>query len=78
MTQTNQDSGTTGEAKKPAAAKKSAAKNAVLIVRGPVRGRWRAGRHFGAQPVTIPLKDLTKAEAAAIRSDPALSVREES
>lgn len=47
-----------------------------LIITGPKRGRWRAGRHFGPQAVTIPLTDLTEAEIAALRADPALTVEE--
>lgn len=47
-----------------------------LIITGPKRGRWRAGRHFGPQPVTIPLTDLTDADIAALRADPALTVTE--
>lgn len=48
----------------------------ALIITGPKRGRWRAGRHFGPQAVTIPLTDLTEAEIAALRADPALTVGE--
>ena len=47
-----------------------------LIITGPKRGRWRGGRHFGPQPVTIPLTDLTGDEIAALRADPALTVEE--
>ena len=46
----------------------------VLIVRGPFGGRWRAGRHFGAAPVEIPVADLDKPKIAAIEGDPHLSV----
>lgn len=49
----------------------------ALIITGPKRGRWRAGRHFGPQAVTIPLTDLTEAEIAALRADPALTVGED-
>lgn len=52
------------------------APGAALTITGPKRGRWRAGRHFGPQPVTIPLADLTEAEIAALRADPALTVGE--
>ena len=70
----------------PAAAKKSGApeksggktgKTAVLVVRGPERGRWRAGRKFGPEPVAIPLDDLTDGEIAALKDDPVLLVTEE-
>ncbi|MFN4126923.1 hypothetical protein [Pannonibacter indicus] len=47
-----------------------------LTITGPRRGRWRGGRHFGPQPVTIPLADLTGDEIAALRADPALTVEE--
>ncbi|SDY55358.1 hypothetical protein [Citreimonas salinaria] len=50
------------------------AKPLVVVVKGPKRGRWRAGRHFGAQPVTIPLEELTEGEKAALIADPRLSV----
>jgi len=46
----------------------------VLIVTGPKRGRWRAGRHFGAQPVEIPLADLIPDEFIAIVNDEKLSI----
>ena len=57
--------------KKPGKQKKMA-----LEVRGPVRGRWRAGRRFGPDPVVIPLEELNEAARAAIEADPLLSVRE--
>lgn len=46
---------------------------AVLVVTGPRRGRWRAGRHFTDQPTRIPLDDLTEIELDALRDDPALT-----
>ena len=49
-------------------------KSGVMVVRGPARGRWRAGRHFGPQPVEIPLAELTQAARKAIEGDPVLSV----
>ncbi|PWE29969.1 hypothetical protein DDZ14_16130 [Maritimibacter sp. 55A14] len=48
----------------------------ALIVRGPRRGRWRAGRKFGPEPVTIPVADLSLEEIGALQSDPHLSVSE--
>ena len=57
--------------KKPGRQKKMA-----LEVRGPVRGRWRAGRRFGPDPVVIPLDELDEAARTAIEGDPLLSVRE--
>ncbi|WP_226557860.1 HI1506-related protein [Salipiger thiooxidans] len=46
----------------------------VVVVTGPKRGRWRAGRHFTAEPVTIPAEDLSEDEIAALLGDPRLSV----
>ena len=51
-------------------------KHLALEVRGPVRGRWRAGRRFGPDPVVIPLDELNEEARAAIEADPLLSVRE--
>lgn len=45
---------------------------AVLRVTGPKKGRWRAGRHFTAEAVEIPLDDLTEDEIAALMDDPKL------
>ncbi|WPY94680.1 hypothetical protein T8T21_00715 [Limimaricola variabilis] len=47
---------------------------ARFVVRGPKRGRWRAGRFFGPEPVTLRLADLTEAEREALTSDPVLSI----
>ena len=55
---------------KPEAAKKTEA----LIVVGPRRGRWRAGRKFTPEPTIVPLVDLTEDEHAAIETDPELKV----
>lgn len=46
----------------------------VVVVTGPRKGRWRAGRHFTAEPVTIPAEDLSEDEIAALQADPRLSV----
>ncbi len=46
----------------------------VVIVKGPAKGRWRAGRHFTPEPVTIPLDDLTEDQKAALSGDPELTV----
>jgi hypothetical protein len=67
---------------KPAKEKKPAnagggGKTAVLVVRGPAKGRWRARRKFGPQPVIIPLDELTEDEIVALKDDPALMVTEE-
>lgn len=63
-------SGANSEDTQPAALSPS------LIITGPKRGRWRAGRHFGPQAVTIPVADLTETEIAALRADPVLTVEE--
>lgn len=57
----------------PAAADLSTA-GATLLVKGPRQGRWRCGRHFGAEPVSILLEDLSNDEVAALNADPALTV----
>lgn len=46
----------------------------VIEVHGPARGRWRAGRHFGPEPVVLDLAALSEAELALIRADPLLVV----
>ena len=45
----------------------------VVVVTGPAMGRWRAGRKFGPEPVSIPTPDLTEAEMEALASDPELT-----
>ena len=71
------------DAGKPDAGKPEAGKPAVgdakkpkpipmLMVRGPQAGRWRAGRKFGAEPVSIPLSELSDDQRAALEGDPAL------
>ncbi len=44
-----------------------------VVVTGPAKGRWRAGRHFGPEPVVIPAPDLTEAMARALADDPELT-----
>lgn len=58
------------------AAKTSAPKEPELVVEvvGPRKGRRRAGRHFGPEPVIIPLDELTEDEKAALVADPVLTV----
>lgn len=46
----------------------------LIVVTGPKRGRRRAGRAFGPEPVKIPLTDLSEDDARAIADDPELSV----
>ncbi|WP_126977465.1 HI1506-related protein [Frigidibacter oleivorans] len=43
-------------------------------VTGPKKGRRRAGRAFGREPVLIPMDDLTEDELEALSADPALTV----
>lgn len=45
-----------------------------LVVKGPARGRWRAGRHFSAEPTSIALSDLDERELALLQGDPELSL----
>ncbi len=49
-------------------------KSLVVIVTGPKRGRWRIGRHFTHEPVTIPVDELSEDQQTALLSDPKLSV----
>lgn len=58
--------------KKSAAAQPSEPSVTKITVQGPTAGRWRAGRKFSAEPVDIPLADLTDDELAALKGDPAL------
>lgn len=44
-----------------------------IKVVGPAKGRWRIGRHFGPEPVVIPLNELTEAQMAALTADPELN-----
>lgn len=52
---------------------KTTAEQAVVTITGPKRGRYRAGRAFGREPITIPLEELSKADMIALCNDPALS-----
>jgi hypothetical protein len=46
----------------------------MLTITGPKRGRRRAGREFGPDPVTIAAADLTEVERLALEADPALTI----
>ncbi len=46
----------------------------VVVVLGPKKGRWRAKRHFGAEPVRIPADELTDEQKEQLLSDPQLVV----
>lgn len=50
------------------------AKTFVLRVTGPAKGRWRAGRKFGPEPVEIPVAELTEEDLAKLEGDPELTV----
>lgn len=54
--------------------KASLAKGHVLRVKGPAKGRWRAGRHFGPEEVEIAAADLSEDEIARLTADPELTV----
>lgn len=43
-----------------------------VTVHGPVKGRWRIGRHFTAEPVVINASELTGAQAKQLTEDPDL------
>lgn len=45
-----------------------------VLVTGPKAGRWRAGRHFTPEPVSIVIDDLTLLEMDALVTDPLLTV----
>lgn len=45
-----------------------------IVVIGPKRGRWRAGRHFTQEAKAIPIEELTLEEAELLRNDPALAI----
>lgn len=46
----------------------------TVTITGPKQGRWRAGRHFAAEPTAINRSDLTDTDLAALRADPMLTV----
>ncbi len=46
----------------------------TLLVTGPTSGRRRAGRLFGADPVTLLVDELAEDELSAIEADPLLRV----
>ena len=46
----------------------------TVVVKGPEKGRWRAGRHFTLEPTSIPLVDLTEADLEKLCDDPLLTV----
>ena len=48
--------------------------SAAITVKGPRRGRWRAGRHFTHELVAIPRAELSDDQLAALQGDPELTV----
>ncbi|MFG5381042.1 hypothetical protein [Yoonia sp. R2-816] len=51
------------------------ASGVVVRIVGPKKGRWRAGRHFGKQPVDVPIDDLDNAARVALIADPTLTLQ---
>jgi hypothetical protein len=47
---------------------------AEIVIKGPEKGRWRAGRLFGPQPVPVPLAEVTDEQLLALRGDPELTL----
>ena len=64
-----------GAAKKEAKAKKAEAPEATVVVTGPEKGRWRAGRKFTREPSSIPLGDLDEGDLEKLQADPELHVQ---
>lgn len=62
-------------ATRKAKAEKAASPEPTVVVTGPEKGRWRIGRHFTREPVSIPLGDLTADERWALQADPELLVQ---
>ena len=46
----------------------------TVVVTASQDRRWRIGRQFGREPVSIPADELTEAEARALENDPILTV----
>lgn len=47
----------------------------TVVVTGPAKGRWRIGRKFGPEPVSIPAQELTEPELRALDEDPELTLK---
>lgn len=56
------------------AMKRFASQGKTVVVKGPEKGRWRAGRHFTIEPTSIPLADLTEADLEKLCGDSLLTV----
>ena len=65
---------TTKEAKEPKA-KKAEAPEATVVVTGPEKGRWRAGRKFTREPSSIRFGDLDEGDLEKLQADPELFVQ---
>lgn len=46
----------------------------TVVVTALQARRWRIGRQFGHEPVSIPAEELTEEEARALAEDPLLTV----
>ena len=47
----------------------------TIVVTGPEKGRWRIGRKFTREPVSIAVGELTEAECLALKADPELHIQ---
>lgn len=47
----------------------------AVLVTGPAKGRWRIGRKFGPEPVSIPAQELTEPQLRALDEDPELTIQ---
>ena len=56
--------------------KDAAAQPAMLQITVPAKGRWRIGRHFGQEAISIEVAALTEDEIDALMADPELTVIE--
>lgn len=57
-----------------AAANMPTDKGFILRVKGPAKGRWRAGRHFGPEAIDIPADELSEEDMQKLHGDPELTV----
>lgn len=56
-------------------ADKAEAPEPTVVVTGPEKGRWRAGRKFTREPSSIPMGDLKEGELERLQADPELFVQ---
>lgn len=64
---------TKAESKPEAKVDKTVPPARVMIVKGPAKGRWRAGRHFGPEAVEIAAADLSEEDIERLEGDPELT-----